>query len=161
MVLDRQRRFARPRSTVRRPANAGAVRILVAIADVDAIVRRNSPIDDHARSNTTSVYTIPQIFPMLPEKLSTDLTSLGEAQDRIAIVIDMTVQVDGAMGPAEVYRALVRNQAKLAYSGVGAWLEGRGPLPARAAAIPGLDQQLRIQDRTAQTLKAYGTLMAP
>jgi exoribonuclease-2 len=148
--------------SVAQPANAGAVRILVAIADVDAVVRRNSPIDGHARSNTTSVYTISQIFPMLPEKLSTDLTSLGEAQDRIAIVIDMTVQVDGALGAAEVYRAVVRNQAKLAYNGVGAWLEDRGPLPERAAAIPGLDQQLRIQDQTAQALRsvrhAHGAL---
>jgi len=140
--------------SVAQPAAAGAVQILVAIADVDATVQRNSPIDNHARSNTTSVYTIPQIFPMLPEKLSTDLTSLGEGQDRIAIVIDMTVQVGGTLGATDVYRAVVRNQAKLAYNGVGAWLEGRGPLPAHAAAIAGLDQQLRIQDQTAQALRS-------
>ena len=90
---------------------------------------------------------------MLPERLSTDLTSLGEGQERLAIVVDMTVTADGRLGASEVYRALVRNQAKLAYNGVGAWLEGKGPAPARLAAVPGLDEQLRIQDRIAQALR--------
>jgi exoribonuclease R len=112
--------------SVAQPQSGGVVKILVAVADVDALVRRGSPIDDHARTNTTSVYTVPQIFPMLPEKLSTDLTSLAEGQDRLAIVIEMSINVDGAMSASDVYRALVRNQAKLAYNGVGAWLEGRG-----------------------------------
>src|SRR5208282_6361569 len=99
------------------------------------------------------VYTVPRIFPMLPEKLSTDLTSLAEAQERLAIVIDMTVDAGGTLSASDVYRALVRNQAKLSYSGVGAWLEGRGPAPAGLAAVAGLDQQLRIQDQIAQALK--------
>jgi VacB/RNase II family 3'-5' exoribonuclease len=148
--------------SVAQPLEGGAVKILVAIADVDAIVHAGSPIDDHARTNTTSVYTVPQIFPMLPEKLSTDLTSLAEGQERLAIVIEMTVDVDGTLSASEVYRALVRNQAKLAYNGVGAWLEGRGSAPARLAAIPGLDQQLRIQDQVARALRgvrrAHGAL---
>jgi exoribonuclease-2 len=148
--------------SVAQPQGGGAVKILVAIADVDAVVRRGSPIDDHARTNTTSVYTVPRIFPMLPEKLSTDLTSLGEGQERLAIVVDMTVNADGGLSGSEVYRALVRNQAKLAYHAVGAWLEGKGPAPARLAAVPGLDQQLRIQDRIAQALRgvrqAHGAL---
>src|SRR5580704_14077956 len=131
----------------------GAVTLWVAIADVDAIVQRGSPIDDHARANTTSVYTVPRIFPMLPEKLSTDLTSLGESQDRAAVVVEMTVAADGTLTASDVYRALVRNQAKLAYNGVGAWLEGRAPAPARVAEVPGLDAQLRIQDQTAQALR--------
>jgi exoribonuclease-2 len=139
--------------TVAQPLNGGAVKILVAIADVDAVVQRGSPIDDHARNNTTSVYTVPQIFPMLPERLSTDLTSLAEGRERLAIVIDMTVNVDGTLCASEVYRAQVRNQAKLAYNGVGAWLEGRGSAPARLAAVHGLDQQLRIQDQVAQALR--------
>src|ERR1700691_3058847 len=109
----------------------GAVTIWVAIADVDAIVHRGSPIDDHARSNTTSVYTVPRIFPMLPEKLSTDLTSLGEGQERVALVVEMTVTTEGTLSASDIYRALVRNQAKLAYDGVGAWLENKGPAPAR------------------------------
>jgi VacB/RNase II family 3'-5' exoribonuclease len=132
----------------------GAVTLWVAIADVDAIVHRGSPIDDHARSNTTSVYTVPRIFPMLPEKLSTDLTSLGEGQERAAIVVELTVNAQGALIASDVYRALVRNQAKLAYNGVGAWLENKGPAPAKVAAVAGLDEQLRLQDRTAQTLRA-------
>lgn len=148
--------------SVAQPLEGGAVKILVAIADVDAVVRAGSPIDDHARTNTTSVYTVPQIFPMLPEKLSTDLTSLAEGQERLAIVVEMTVSLDGTLSASAVYRALVRNQAKLAYNGVGAWLEGRGPAPARLTAIAGLDQQLRIQDRVAQALRgvrrAHGAL---
>jgi exoribonuclease-2 len=139
--------------SVAQPQSGGVVRILVAIADVDAIVHRGSAIDEHAGHNTTSVYTVPRIFPMLPEKLSTNLTSLGEGQERLALVIDMTVAPDGAVTASEVYRALVRNQAKLAYSGVGAWLEGRAPAPARVAEVPGLDTQLRIQDQTAQALR--------
>jgi len=74
--------------TVAELLSEGRIKLLIAIADVDAIVKLASPIDRHARTNTTSVYTPAQIFPMLPEKLSTDLTSLGEGQDRLAIVID-------------------------------------------------------------------------
>ncbi len=148
--------------SVAQPLGAGAVKILVAIADVGAVVRAGSPIDEHARINTTSVYTVPLIFPMLPEKLSTNLTSLAEGQDRLAIVIDMTVNAQGALDASEVYRARVRNQAKLAYSGVGAWLEGRGPAPARLSEVAGMDGQLRIQDRVAQALRgvrqAHGAL---
>src|SRR5713101_3365197 len=101
----------------------GNVRILVAVADVDALVKCSTPIDDHAEKNTTSVYTAAKIFPMLPEKLSTDLTSLNEAQDRLAIVVEMTVGADGSVGSSNVYPAAVRNRAKLAYDSVSAWLE--------------------------------------
>jgi VacB/RNase II family 3'-5' exoribonuclease len=139
--------------SVAQPQSGGAVKILVAIADVDAIVRAGSPVDDHARNNTTSVYTVPQIFPMLPERLSTDITSLGEGQERLAIVIEMTVHADRTISASQVYRALVRNQAKLTYDGVGAWLEGRAPAPDRLRAVAGLDQQLRIQDQIAQALR--------
>ncbi len=139
--------------SVAQPLGGGVVKILVAIADVDAMVGKGCPIDDHARNNTTSVYTVPRIFPMLPEKLSTDLTSLAEAEERLAIVIDMSVDAGGTLSASDVYRATVRNQAKLSYRGVGAWLEGRGPAPARLAAVAGLDRQLRIQDQIAQALK--------
>ena len=139
--------------SVAQPLTGGAVRILVAIADVDASVARASPLDAHARANTTSVYTAAQIFPMFPERLSTDLTCLAEGQERLSVVIDMTVAVDGSIGAADVYRAVVENRAKLAYDSVAAWLDGRGPLPSRVAAVPGMDQQLRIQDGVAQLLK--------
>src|SRR5712691_9587569 len=124
----------------------GAVRILIAIADVDALVGKGAAIDEHARHNTTSVYTAAEIFPMLPERLSTDWTSLAAGQDRLAIVIDMTIDPTGDLVRSDVYRASVRNQAKLAYNGVGAWLEGTGPLPDAAAKVPGMDAQLRAQD---------------
>jgi len=130
----------------------GAVRILVAVADVDAAVRKGSPLDRHAAVNTVSVYTPAVIFPMLPERLSTDLTSLADAQDRLSIVVDMTIGTDGTLARSDVYGALVRNRAKLAYRSVGAWLEGAGPLPAAAAAVSGMDEQLRMQDRVAQAL---------
>src|SRR5579884_1174452 len=90
-------------------------RILVAVADVDALVRMNSAIDDHAAFNTTSVYTAAGVFPMLPEKLSTDLTSLGENDERMAVVVDITVDDAGEVVASDVYRASVRNHAKLAY----------------------------------------------
>ncbi|HLQ08303.1 MAG TPA: RNB domain-containing ribonuclease [Steroidobacteraceae bacterium] len=139
--------------SVAEPLGGAAVRILVAIADVDATVAPGSPIDAHARANTTTVYTAAQIFPMLPERLSTDLTSLGEDQERLSIVIDMTIAADGALLASDIYRAVVRNRAKLAYDSVAAWLLGTGPMPARAAALSGIEQQLRLQDRVAQLLK--------
>jgi VacB/RNase II family 3'-5' exoribonuclease len=139
--------------SVAQPLSGGAVQLLVAIADVDAIVRPGSPIDDHARGNTTSVYTVAQIFPMLPEKLSTNLTSLGQGQERLAIVIDMTIGAHGAVTASDLYRAVVMNQAKLAYDSVAAWLAGTGAAPAPLAAASNLAEQLRIQDNVAQTLK--------
>jgi VacB/RNase II family 3'-5' exoribonuclease len=139
--------------TVAQPLPAGAAKLLVAIADVDALVRRGSPIDDHARANTTSVYTVAQTFPMLPEKLSTNLSSLGEGQERLAIIIEMTVEADGSVTASDLYRASVVNRAKLAYNSVSAWLCGTAGVPARLAAIEGLDQQLRLQDKLAQALR--------
>jgi exoribonuclease II len=130
-----------------------ACMILVAIADVDSIVAIGSPLDDHARANTTSVYTAAKIFPMLPEKLSTDLSSLGQSQDRLAIVIEFSVGADGTLSSSDVYRALVRNRAKLAYDAVGAWLTGTAPAPAPVTAAAGMDQQLRMQDQAAQRLR--------
>jgi VacB/RNase II family 3'-5' exoribonuclease len=148
--------------SVAEPVAGGAVKILVAIADVDALVNKDSAIDGHARVNTTSVYTAAEIFPMLPLKLSTDLTSLGEGQERLSIVMEMVIAADGTVTTSDIYRAVVLNRAKLAYNGVAAWLEGTAPAPAKLAAVPGLDEQLRIQDRAAQALKrvrhAHGAL---
>ena len=132
----------------------GAVKVMVAIADVDAVVPKGSPVDRHAETNTTSVYTPAVIFPMLPERFSTDLTSLNEHEDRLAVVIELTVAPDGSILQSDVYGALVRNQAKLAYNAVDAWLTGRGPLPPAAAAVRGMDAQLRMQDGVAQALDA-------
>jgi exoribonuclease-2 len=131
---------------------AGAVKVFVAVADVDAIVKKDMAIDQHAKHNTTSVYTAAEIFPMLPEKLSTDVTSLNEDQDRLAVVVEMTIAADGTLGASAVYRAAVHNQAKLAYDAVSAWLGG-GPAPDAMTRVRGLDEQLRVQDAVAQKLR--------
>src|SRR5450830_193540 len=131
----------------------GAVKLLVAIADVDALVKKGSAIDEHARVNTTSVYTSAHIFPMLPERLSTDLTSLNAGEDRLALVTEMDFNADATLASSTVYRAMVRNKAKLAYDAVSAWIEGEGALPAAAAAVPGMESQLRTQDALAQQLR--------
>jgi VacB/RNase II family 3'-5' exoribonuclease len=133
----------------------GVVKILVAVADVDALVKKGSAINDHAQHNTTSVYTAATIFPMLPERLSTDLTSLNYREDRLALVIEMILREDGSLQGSDVYRAVVRNQAKLAYNSVASWLENSGPRPERITAVDGLDQNLRLQDKVAQSLKAF------
>jgi len=138
--------------TVAEELPGGAVRVLVAIAEVDSTVGKGSPVDRHARRNTTSVYTAARIFPMLPEKLSTDLTSLAAHEERLAVIIEFVVNDGGSIGSSDVYRARVRNQAKLAYGGVGAWLAGEGPMPPAMAAAQGVDVQIRLQDRVAQTL---------
>jgi exoribonuclease-2 len=127
--------------------------VLVAIADVDALVPRNSPVDRHAATNTTSVYTAAEVFSMLPEHLSTDLTSLAPDVDRTAVVIDMTVTPDGEVASGDVYLAVVRNKAKLAYPGVGAWLEGDAAPPQALAAVSGLAENLRLQAAAAEALK--------
>jgi exoribonuclease II len=132
----------------------GQAKVLVAIADVDSLVRVGTPLDKHAWTNTTSVYTPAIIFSMLPERLSTDLTSLGEGVDRIAMIIEMTVAADGTVGDSAVYRAVVNNHAKLAYRSVGAWLEGQAAMPENVASVKGMQEQLRIQDKIAQAMRA-------
>ncbi|HEY7190284.1 MAG TPA: RNB domain-containing ribonuclease [Vicinamibacterales bacterium] len=128
--------------------------ILVAIADVDAVVPCDSAVDRHAHINTTSVYTAAEIFAMLPERLSTDLTSLGQDADRPAVVVEMTIAADGSIRGSQVYLAVVRNHAKLAYLSVGAWLEGQGQAPPALTAVAGLAENLRQQDAIARALKA-------
>ena len=130
----------------------GTAKLLVAIADVDAMVRPGGAVDGHAGVNTTSVYTAAGTFPMLPEVLSTDLTSLHQGQERAAVVVEMVVQVDGSVGAAELCRALVVNHAKLTYDDVSAWLEGRAPLPGPQD-VPGLEQQLRVHDDVATRMR--------
>jgi VacB/RNase II family 3'-5' exoribonuclease len=131
------------------------VKILVAVADVDALAKKNSAIDEHARQNTTSVYTAGKTFPMLPERLSTDLTSLNYQEDRPAIVIEMIISDEGEIKSSDIYHATVRNHAKLVYNSVAAWLEGKGLAPAEAVAVdPSLAENLRVQDRVAQKLRS-------
>lgn len=133
----------------------GATRLLVAVADVDAMVPSGGPLDEHAGTNTTSVYTAAGVFPMLPELLSTDLTSLHEGQERLAVVVDMRVQADGTVAEAEIYRAAVRNRARLTYDAVSAWLDGSGPAPGAIAAVTGLEEQVRLHDDVATRLRQW------
>jgi VacB/RNase II family 3'-5' exoribonuclease len=130
------------------------VKILVAVADVDSLVENGSAIDEHARHNTTSVYTAARIFPMLPEKLSTDLTSLNLDAERLSVVVEMVIGADGSLQDSDICRARVRNHAKLAYSSVAEWLEG-GRVPDAIAAVNGLAENLRLQDRAAQRMKDF------
>jgi exoribonuclease-2 len=131
------------------------VKILVAIADVDSMVKKNSEIDGHAHQNTTTVYTAGKTFPMLPEKLSTNLTSLDYNEDRPALVVEMLIDDAGEIKSSDIYHAIVNNHAKLAYNAVAAWLEGKEPTPNKAVAVPpALAENLRIQDRVAQKLRS-------
>ena len=139
--------------TVCEALGKGRLRLRVAIADVDALVKKGSAIDAQARANTATVYTSARIFPMLPERLSTDLTSLNAGEDRMAVVTDMVFSADGQLQQSTLYRAQVHNQAKLAYDAVAAWLTGNGPLPLAAQAVDGMDWQLRKQDALAQHLR--------
>lgn len=144
------------------PLAGGAARVLIGIADVDALIEQDSPVDAHARRNTTSVYTAAQTFPMLPERLSTDLSSLAPDADRLALTVELLVSAQGGVTHAEVYRAWVRNHAQLAYDSVGAWLEGTGAVPARVACVAGLGEQLKYQaqiaDRLQSQRRAHGAL---
>ncbi len=129
------------------------IRVLVGIADVDSDVAIGSPIDQHAASETTTVYTSVRTFPMLPEVLSTDLTSLAENADRLAIVIEMVVTADGSVASGDIYSALVRNKAQLTYSSLGPWLEGRAGAPPKVNDSADLQNQLKLQDEAATALR--------
>lgn len=140
--------------TVSEDAGPAGTRILVAVADVAAAVGRGTPIDAHARANTTSVYTAARTFPMLPERLSTDLTSLVADQDRLALVVSFVVDAAGRIDGIDLYGARVRNQAHLVYESVAAWLDGTGPAPPEVGRSADLAAQLRRQDQAAQGLRA-------
>ncbi|MDX6574050.1 MAG: exoribonuclease [Blastocatellia bacterium] len=131
----------------------GDIRVLVGIADVDASVRKGSAIDEHAAINCTSVYTGVRTFPMLPEELSTDKTSLVGGADRSSVVNEMIVAADGAVKSSNIFPALLHNYAKLSYEAVGAWLDDKGPIPPEVASVPGMEAQIRLQFEAAQHLR--------
>jgi exoribonuclease-2 len=138
---------------VAEPQPDGGVRLMVAIADVDEFVAKDSPIDRFAADQTTTVYTGVRNFPMLPEALSTDATSLLEAGDKLTLVVDFVVSTGGRVGSSTVYRAMVRNTAQLTYDDVGRWLDGRAAAPSKVAASAELTTQLQLQHRAAQALR--------
>ncbi len=133
----------------------GDIRMLVGVADVDAAVEKDSPIDRRAERNMVSIYTESEVFPMLPEELSTDLTSLNEGEDRLAIVADMIIKEDGDVPTSTFYRAVVRNNVKLDYPSVGKWFDEEGPLPQVLADKPGIVEQLNLQRAAAVRLHQY------
>lgn len=138
-------------------ASAGNAAILVAIADVDALVGKETALDAHAYHNTTSVYTAARTFAMLPEKLSTGLTSLNQGEKRLSLVVELALAADGSVAGAKVYRALVRSCTKLSYTSVAAWLDGTDPEPEAISAVDGLAANLRTQDAAAQSMQRYRT----
>jgi exoribonuclease II len=131
----------------------GTTKVLIGIADVDAFVAQDSPIDQHAAKETTTVYTGVRNFPMLPEELSTGATSLLEGADKLCVVIEFVADTAGLIKAPDLYRAIVRNKAQLTYNAVGAWLEDRGAAPPKVAASAELQAQLRLQSDVAQALK--------
>ena len=141
--------------SVAEPLANGMTRLLVAVADVDTMVRPGGAVDGHAGANTTSVYTAAGVFPMLPKALSEDLTSLHEDRERLAVVVDMQVEAKGTVSASSVYRAVVLNRAKLSYDGVSAWLDGTTPAPPQIASVPGLEAQLRLHDTLAGALRQW------
>jgi VacB/RNase II family 3'-5' exoribonuclease len=131
----------------------GTTKVMVGIADVDSFVPKGSPIDAHAAKETCTVYTGVRNFPMIPEELSTGTTSLLEVDGKLSMVTEFVVDGNGEVTKQQIYPAIVTNKAQLAYPSVGAWLEGRGPAPAKVAASPELQAQLKLQDEVAQALK--------
>ena len=139
--------------SVATPTTPQTAKILIAIADVDSIVNKVSPFEEHAKHNTTSVYTAALIFPMLPEKLSTDLTSLKFDADRMAVIVEFVVAADGSIQESDIYQSVVHNKAKLAYNSVGAWLDQQGAMPEAIRLVSGLDENLRLQASMAKKMK--------
>lgn len=133
----------------------GDIRVLVGIADVDSLVPKGSPIDAHAQQNTVTVYTESKIFPMLPEELSTDMSSLNEGAVRLAVVADICVKENGDVPESTFYRAVVRNQAQLAYESIGRWFDNAGPEPSDLERLPELKAQLELQREAAKRLHTY------
>jgi VacB/RNase II family 3'-5' exoribonuclease len=133
----------------------GDIRLLVGIADVDEFVPKDSPVDDFAARNTLSIYAGSHVFPMLPETLSNRLTSLLEGSDRLAIVTEIIINQNGSVETINIFRALLRNYAKLTYEETGAWLEGSGEIPEAVARIAGMGAQLRLQYEAALRLREF------
>lgn len=133
----------------------GNIKVFVAIADVDEFVKKGSAIDTHARHNTTTVYTPAVIFSMLPEILSTDITSLNFNEERISIIVEMVIEPGGELKGSSIYRAQVLNHARLSYNSTAAWLEKKADVPDEIKAVPGLAASLQLQDQAARHIEKF------
>lgn len=133
----------------------GDIRLLIGIADVDHLVAKDTPLDKHAAMNTVTIYTETEMFPMLPEELSTGITSLNENEDRMAVVVELVVKEDGDVPGNNVFRSVVRNRAKLAYESVGQWLDEDGQIPEKVASTSGLKEQILLQKAASERLHKF------
>ena len=131
------------------------VKILVAIADVDSALKMDQRLTNTHAITPPRFIPLPRYFPMLPEKISTDITSLNFNEDRLSIVVEMVIGADGSLQEFNIYRAWVRNHAKLAYNSVAAWLEKKGAIPKRLLPCKVLAENLQLQDRAAQRMKNF------
>ena len=134
---------------------SGEIIVKVAIADVDLFVPKESQTDIYAARNGTSVYAGIEVFPLFPNRLSTELTSLLPDVDHGALVIEFSVFPDGEITPGTIYRGIIRNKAKLVYEEIGSWLEGKAGIPESVASVPDLKEQLELQDEAAERLNKF------
>ncbi len=110
-------------------------RLIVAIADVAHYVKLDTALDAEARLRGTSVYFPNRVLPMLPEALSNGLCSLNPQVDRLCMVCEMRVSVEGEVTRAEFYEAVMCSAARLTYTAVAAFLSNP-TAPAGAALQP-------------------------
>ena len=133
----------------------GNIKMMVAIADVDSAVKKGDVIDNQAMRHGATVYTDDKIFPMLPRKLSEDLTSLNEGVDRLATVKEFQVTPEGQIIGQKLFRGHINNRAQMAYDSVNEHLIGGNGAKPPQLADPVLQEQIELQDEAAQRLRHY------
>ena len=130
----------------------GNIKMLVAIADVDSLVKKGDMVDHQAMRHGATVYTDGKVFPMIPRGYSEELTSLDEGKERLATVKEFQVTPEGEIVEPKLYRGFIENRAQMAYDSVNEWLtDGKGPKPPQLA-DPKLAEQITLQDEAAQRL---------
>ena len=112
----------------------GTTKVLVGVADVDAFVPKGSPIDAQRPKKPVRFMPAYTFFPMLPEELSTDTTSLLEVDGKLSMVVEFVVDGNGSVTQEKLYPAIVTNKAQLAYNAGGSmagrsWIRHRQKWP--------------------------------
>ena len=132
----------------------GDITMKIAVSDVDAFVPKGSALDQFMDVNGSSVYTPDKIYNLIPKELAEDVISLNPREDRFATIIEFTITPDGKVKDEDVYQAIVNSRAKLDYSSVGAWIDGKAePSPAMKQDDKILES-IKLQDEASQRLKA-------
>jgi len=139
------------------PANPGGWIVLVAIADVSHFVRPGSKLDREAQLRGNSVYFPDRVVPMLPERISNNLCSLREGENRACLAVRMVFDKDGAKRTHTFMRAMMRSAAKLSYQEAQAAIDGN---PSDKAG-PLLDRVLRPLWAAYEVLAAARDKRAP